>query len=229
MKKRVPSSEYKFVITGGPTREWIDPVRFISNPSSGKMGVALANAASDISRDVIFIHGPMHPDDYSSVKVPMIGIETTIQMRNAVMESLSPNTVLIMSAAPADYSPSIKSDKKIKKGQATLTIELIKTPDILTDIMELRKQNPSIEPLFITGFAAETHNIEEYAKDKIKRKNLDMICVNDVTAEGAGFGVNTNIITIYDSTGNKTVFPIMTKEKIAVEIIKSICSRIDGV
>lgn len=227
MKKRVPSSEYKFVITGGPTREWIDPVRFISNPSSGKMGVALANAAAEISRNVLFIHGPMHPSDYSSVKIPMIGIETTIQMRNAVLESLSPHTILIMSAAPADYSPAIMSDRKIKKGEATLTIELVKTPDILTDIMELRKQDTSIEPLFITGFAAETHNIEEYAKDKIMRKNLDMICVNDVTAEGAGFGVNTNIITIYDSKGNKTIFPKMTKEKIAEEIIQTICSKID--
>ncbi|HNX60040.1 MAG TPA: phosphopantothenoylcysteine decarboxylase [Spirochaetota bacterium] len=229
MKKHVPSSEYKFVITGGPTREWIDPVRFISNPSSGKMGVALTNAAAEISRNVLFIHGPMHPSDYSSVKVPMIGIETTIQMRDAVIESLSPHTILIMSAAPADYSPSMMSDRKIKKGKSTLTIELIKTPDILSDIMELRKHDPSIEPLFITGFAAETHNIEEYAKEKITRKNLDIICVNDVTVEGAGFGVNTNIITIYDSTGNKAVFPKMTKDKIAEEIIKAICFKIDGV
>jgi phosphopantothenoylcysteine decarboxylase / phosphopantothenate---cysteine ligase len=227
MSGPVPSSEYRFVITGGPTREWIDPVRFISNPSSGKMGVALAKAASRVSRDVLFIHGPMHSADYSSIDLPMIPVETTLQMRDAVIHSLVPYTVLIMSAAPADYSPSIMSDKKIKKGQDVISLELVKTTDILTEIKNLRTSGNAPEPLFITGFAAETHNIEEYAKDKIKNKNLDLICVNDVTAPGAGFGVDTNIITLYDPAGTKITLPLMEKDQVAEAIIQTICSRID--
>ncbi|HEY1406011.1 MAG TPA: phosphopantothenoylcysteine decarboxylase [Spirochaetota bacterium] len=228
MSGRYPSSEHKFIITGGPTREWIDPVRFISNPSSGKMGVALAQAAYDISHDVTFIHGPMHPADCASVTVPSTSVETTIEMRDAVIAALVPWSVIIMAAAPADYSPAKKEERKIKKGRDILSLDLEKTPDILTTIMDLRKKGIAPEPLFVVGFAAETNNLEEYARSKIIHKNLDMICVNDVTAEGAGFGVDTNIITIYTKDNKVIPLPKMDKTLLAKEIVRIICSLIDG-
>jgi len=225
MKQPLLSST-RFIITGGPTREWIDPVRFISNASSGKMGAALAEAASVISSDVAFIHGPLsiNTDLLLCRKIP---VETTVQMRDRVLECLVPGCVLIMAAAPADYAPASKSERKIKKSADTLTIEFVRTPDILKAVRDLKESSPELSSVFVAGFAAETHDAEKYALGKLGDKGLDMICVNDLSGKGAGFHVDTNIITILFSNGKRKEIPLMKKTEAATIIIKTIAEFID--
>jgi phosphopantothenoylcysteine synthetase/decarboxylase len=171
--------ERKVIITGGPTREWLDPVRFLSNPSTGKMGVALADACLTRARETVFIHGPIEPSLVHMKKYRCVPVETTMDMLAAVGKELEDSAVLIMAAAPADYSPVKKSDRKIKKSDENIFIELAKTPDILREV-DAMKQDGLIRNLFTVGFAAETNDIEEYALKKLVEKNLDMICLNDV-------------------------------------------------
>ena len=214
------------IVTGGPTREWLDPVRFISNPSSGKMGAALADAAHQAGADVLFIHGPVHPEIYADRPYRCISVDTTIEMHDAVMKALTACSVLIMAAAPADYRPVKISEKKIKKSNDVITLELIKTVDILKAV-SMRRIEQKLEPLFVAGFAAETHDVELYAQNKLKDKNLDMICVNDVSIPGAGFGTMTNIITIFTPAGERVDIPLTEKSRAAEVIIKFIIQRID--
>jgi phosphopantothenoylcysteine decarboxylase/phosphopantothenate--cysteine ligase len=217
----------RFIITGGPTREWIDPVRFISNPSTGKMGTALAIAAREFSDDVIFIHGPMHKSDLKELGDNHILIETTTDMRNAVISAIIPGSVIIMSAAPADYAPDHIEKIKIKKGADFINLSLKKTPDILMEIAEIRNSNPSLENLFVAGFAAETNNVENYAKEKLVSKRLEMICVNNILEPGAGFASDTNIITVYHKNGSIFHLEKMSKNNIANEIMKIIFMNIE--
>jgi phosphopantothenoylcysteine decarboxylase / phosphopantothenate---cysteine ligase len=218
----------KFIITGGPTREWIDPVRFISNPSTGKMGTALAVLAREFSDDVIYIHGPMHEYDLKILGENHTPVETTNDMRNAVISSIIPDAVIIMSAAPADYAPDHIEKLKIKKGADSINLTLKKTPDILTEIAEIRNSNSSLKNIFVVGFAAETNNIENYAKEKLVSKKLDMLCVNNVLEPGAGFAGDTNIITVYHKNGSIYNFEKMSKNNIAKEILKIISMNIDA-
>jgi phosphopantothenoylcysteine decarboxylase/phosphopantothenate--cysteine ligase len=223
------SSEFKFIVTGGPTREWIDPVRFISNPSTGKMGIALAMAANDIARETVFIHGPIHKAELQNLSCRCIEVETVDQMSEAVFSELEPRSVLIMAAAPADYTPAQKTPFKIKKGADSITLEFVKAQDILGAIADYRSSDRSREPLYIVGFAAETNDHEKYALDKLERKKLDMICVNDLTAEGAGFAVDTNIITVFEKNGTKTRLPKMQKTEVAGAIIERILIAIGDI
>ena len=205
--KKPHLSSVRFIITGGPTREWIDPVRFISNASSGKMGIALAAAAVDVSSDVLFIHGPLSvPTD---------------------LENIVPVSVLVMAAAPADYAPASRSDRKIKKDAEKLTIDFVKTPDILKSVRELKQSSPDLDSVFVAGFAAETHDAEKYALGKLQDKGLDMICMNDLSEKGAGFNVDTNIITMIFRNGKRKKIPLMKKTEAAQIIIKTITEFID--
>jgi phosphopantothenoylcysteine decarboxylase/phosphopantothenate--cysteine ligase len=199
----------KVIVTAGPTREYLDPVRFISNRSSGRMGYAIANAALRRGADVTLISG------HSSLNPPkgvnFISVETTADMLDAVNKELNLSTVLIMSAAVSDFMPSKKSKKKIEKS-GKLLLSLNQTPDILSEI-EKRGNKP-----FIIGFAAETGGRIERAEKKLKEKNMDMIIFNDVTEAGSGFDVETNRVVIIDKE-KKIRLPLMSKNSVADAIL----------
>ncbi len=215
----MPLKDRKVIVTGGPTREWIDPVRYISNPSSGRMGVAIAEEASKRAGEALFIHGPMQGSLLKDLNFRTVAIETTNELLDAVVKELTSNTVLIMAAAPADYAPAEKSTIKLKKDKDELVLKLKKNPDILKSIAAMRKNNFSLKNIFAVGFAAETNNLEEYALGKLKEKDLEMICVNDVSRKDAGFGIDTNIVTIYTKAGEKIELPLLSKQDTAKRIL----------
>jgi phosphopantothenoylcysteine decarboxylase/phosphopantothenate--cysteine ligase len=199
-------SSERVVITAGPTREYLDPVRFISNRSSGKMGYALARAARNRGARVTLISGP------SSLQRPegvtYIGIETAMEMKEAVAQAVTEGaTVLVMAAAVADFSPRVRSPRKIGKGSG-MRLDLSPTPDIVTAV------SSSADRPFIIGFAAETGNDVGRAAEKMKKKKMDMIVFNDVTEPGAGFDVDTNKVEIIDRK-SRTKPGLMSKDDIA--------------
>ena len=211
----------KLIVTGGPTREWLDPVRFISNPSTGKMGAALAEAGAKRCAETVFIHGAIDARLYKDKPFRELAVDTTQEMLSAVASELVPYSLLIMAAAPADYAPVSVSPVKIKKEEGEIQLLLKKTPDILKNIAEGIK-NGKFNNVFTVGFAVETNNVEEYALNKLKDKNLDMICLNDVSQEGAGFSVDTNIVVIYAKEGYKLQLPLLSKQNVAEKILDSI-------
>ena len=211
----------KLIVTGGPTREWLDPVRFISNPSTGKMGVAIADEGEKRCRETVFIHGPIDERLYVGKPYRSVAVDTTQEMLDAVMSELEEGAVLVMSAAPADYRAIEISENKIKKEGEEITISLQKTPDILKNVAEKRKQG-GLEQIFVVGFAVETTNVEEYAIGKLRDKNLDMICLNDVSKKGAGFASETNIVVIYNRDEVAIKLPILPKNDVAVKIFDRI-------
>lgn len=198
----------RVMVTAGPTREAIDPVRYVSNRSSGKMGVSLALQARRRGAEVILVHGPMEvaPPRW----VTCVPVETTEQMCQAILQRLDDCDMLIKCAAPADFKAAYPSDQKIKKaGKENLTLDMIPTPDILTAVSQAKKGQ------VVIGFAAETQDVSAYAKDKMQRKGLDMIVANDVTLPGAGFGVDTNIVTVHKKDGTVYQHPLASKDQIA--------------
>ncbi len=211
----------KVIVTGGPTREWLDPVRFISNPSTGKMGISISDEALKRSREVVFIHGPIDERLIEMKKYRTVAVESTTDMLEAVMNELEDGAVVIMSAAPADYTAAEKSPEKIKKGEGELSLKLKRTPDILKNIAQARDEGKFAD-LFVVGFAAETVNIDEYAKEKLASKKLEMICLNDVSREDAGFGTDTNIITIFKKNGSEVKLPKLTKDGLSEKIFDQI-------
>jgi len=216
--QRILLKNRKIVITGGPTREKIDPVRFISNYSTGKMGVAIADEAFKRAQEIVLIHGPVQKYIVSDKKYKSVSIETTGELLDAVLGELVDNAVLIMAAAPADYTPIKKSLEKIKKSKKEMALKLKRTPDILQNVSELKKSG-SYKGLFLVGFAAETDNAEANALSKLRDKKLDMICLNDLSKQGAGFGSDTNIVTIYSRNGEKKELQIMPKRDIAENLL----------
>ncbi|MDL2289309.1 bifunctional phosphopantothenoylcysteine decarboxylase/phosphopantothenate--cysteine ligase CoaBC [Clostridia bacterium OttesenSCG-928-F22] len=199
------------LITAGPTREPIDPVRYISNRSSGKMGYAIAEAAMSRGAEVTLVSGPvaLAPPD----GVNLVNVETTGQMFDAVMAHFDACDIVIKSAAPADFTPSQYVENKIKKAKnSEMAIALSPTRDILK-ALGAKKGNK-----VLVGFAAETQNLDEYAKTKLTEKNVDMIVANDVTAKGAGFGTDTNIVTLLTKEGASKK-PIMSKAEVAHMIL----------
>ncbi|MCL2026709.1 MAG: phosphopantothenoylcysteine decarboxylase [Leptospirales bacterium] len=211
----------KLIVTGGPTREWLDPVRFISNPSTGKMGAALAEAGVLRCAETVFIHGAIDANLYKNKPYREVAVDTTQEMLSAVKSELVSGSLLIMAAAPADYTPVSVSPVKIKKEEGEMQLLLKKTPDILKNIAASIK-NGEFNNIFTVGFAVETNNPEEYAISKLKDKNLDMICLNDVSQSGAGFAVDTNIIVIYNNDGSKLQLPLLSKQDTAERIFDSI-------
>ncbi|HYA85851.1 MAG TPA: bifunctional phosphopantothenoylcysteine decarboxylase/phosphopantothenate--cysteine ligase CoaBC [Nitrospirota bacterium] len=202
------------LVTAGPTRESIDAVRFISNPSTGKMGYALAAAAKERGADVILISGPSQLSPPQGVKV--IPVVSAGDMHTAVKEQALKSSIIIMAAAVSDFTPLQKFDRKIKKDNAPTSLQLERTVDILREL-----GNDKGEYLLI-GFAAETDNVERNAIQKLEEKHLDMIVVNDVLQSGSGFGTDTNAVTIIDRTGKRTALPIMPKDELARIIISTI-------
>ncbi len=206
----------RILITVGGTREAIDPVRFISNHSSGKMGFAVAEAARDRGADVTVVSGVTSAEAPNGVKV-IKGVSAE-EMHAGVMSALPETTLFIGSAAVADYRPANAADAKIKKdGKDTMTLELTKTPDILADVAKNRTAG-----MLVVGFAAETNDIVGYARSKMEKKGLDMVVANDITAKGAGFNTDTNIATILTRLGDEIELPLMSKRELADRILDEI-------
>jgi len=199
------------VVTAGPTCEDLDPVRYLTNRSSGKMGYALAQAAARRGARVILISGPTRLDPPQGVE--FVSVRSTEQMHRAVLEHFPRATALIMAAAVADYRPVAPQTKKMKKTGERITLELESTPDILADVGRDKGER------IIIGFAAETNNVAEHARAKLESKQADLIVANDVTAEGAGFDHDTNIITLYARDGSEQAFPRMPKIDAAHRIL----------
>lgn len=202
------------VVTAGPTREPLDPVRFLSNYSSGKMGYAIAEEAKERGARVTLISGPVHLEPPPGVD--LISVETAEEMFEAVKKHFETADVVIKAAAVADFKPVNKRKEKIKKDKAALTIELEHTPDIL-QYLGANKRNQ-----VLVGFAAETTNLLENARKKLNQKNLDLLVANDLTEEGAGFGVDTNVATLLFPDGTVTKLPKMTKRELARMIIDEV-------
>ena len=199
------------LVTAGPTEEPIDPVRFLSNRSSGRMGFAVARAARLRGARVILVSGPSALPAPSGVK--FIPVRTAAEMREAVLGSLPGVSVLVMAAAVSDYRPKGTSPEKIKKSQAELTLPLELNPDIL------REAGQRKEKRLLIGFAAETESLLANARKKLAEKNLDLIVANDVSLSGAGFAVDTNIVKLIDRSGKIEELPLMGKEDLADRVL----------
>lgn len=210
------------VVTAGPTEEPLDPVRFISNRSSGKQGIALAQAALDMGAQVTLITGPVkEPIPIGSKHIP---IRTARELRDAVLNAIENADVLLMSAAVSDFRPVSASAQKIKKKDAnTLSIEFTKNPDILEEVSRIKKKKG--RPAITLGFAAETENVLEAGLEKLRDKGLDFIAINDVTAEDAGFGVDTNRVLLVDANGNSEESPLQSKAEIAEYIVRAVANK----
>ena len=201
------------LVTAGPTCEDLDPVRFLTNRSSGKMGYALAEAAIRRGARVVLVSGP------TDLAIPegadWVPVRATEEMRNAVRERAAEANVVIMAAAVSDYRPAAAHSQKLKRGDERLTLELEPTPDILAEL----GRAPSQKGRILVGFAAETNDIAENARAKLARKNVDMIVANDITQEGAGFDTDTNIVTLFFRDGREVPLPKMTKFEVANRIL----------
>ncbi|MDH5381370.1 MAG: bifunctional phosphopantothenoylcysteine decarboxylase/phosphopantothenate--cysteine ligase CoaBC [Cyclobacteriaceae bacterium] len=215
----LPLRGKRAVITAGPTQEPLDPVRFISNHSTGKMGYALADQLKKQGCEVILVSGPV------SITPPevdkLIKIQTAKEMLDATVAEFQNCDLAILCAAVADYRPKEQSPEKIKKRDQELTIELIKTPDIAAELGKLKSDKQ-----FITGFALETQNEEKNAISKLNSKNFDMIVLNSLKIAGSGFGHDTNKITIFDKHNNKLQFELKDKKSVAEDIVNEIIKRV---
>jgi phosphopantothenoylcysteine decarboxylase/phosphopantothenate--cysteine ligase len=216
-----PLRKKKVLVTAGPTYENIDPVRFIGNRSSGKMGFALAEEFAANGAEVILITGPSSQTIHND-SIHRINVESSDEMYDACIKNFAKADVAVMSAAVADYRPEHTSSRKIKKTKNAMTIELVKTKDILSELGNLKKKNQ-----FLVGFALETHNETDFAKEKIRKKNLDLIILNSLKDKGAGFQTDTNKISIIDKSFKKTDFSLKTKKEVAKDIIAFIASRLN--
>lgn len=208
------------LVTAGPTVERVDPVRFFTNRSTGKMGYALAEQAAKLGASVTLVTGPTNLEYPKGVQV--VQIESAQQMLEAVMQRYHEADVVIKSAAVADYRPKYVFDQKMKKQPGEAVLELERTTDILRTLGE-RKEHQ-----LLVGFAAETEQVDEYAQKKLASKNLDMIVANNVTTEGAGFGTDTNIVTLYKRSGESKELPILSKHDVATEVLKEVKEMLEG-
>lgn len=208
----------RLLVTAGSTIERLDPVRYLTNDSSGRMGISIAEAARDLGAEVTLVAGRV------SVPLPtgvdIVSVESAKQMLDAVLERMSTQQVIIKTAAVADYRPKDPSTQKIKKKEQTLTIELVKNEDILQTVGH-RKAPHQV----VVGFAAETENLEQNGLEKLQRKKCDFIVANDVTLEGAGFGTDTNIVQIFNQHGLVESLPIMHKRQVAERLLQHISAH----
>jgi phosphopantothenoylcysteine decarboxylase/phosphopantothenate--cysteine ligase len=221
-----PLQGRRVVVTAGPTQEPLDPVRFLSNHSSGKQGLALAQAALDMGAEVTLLTGPIHQP--LPVGVEHRPVQTAVQMCEEVLAAVWVADVLCMAAAVSDFRPSQAAGQKIKKtetAEADLTIPLARNPDILN---EVKAQKEKVgRPLVTVGFAAETQDVVSYGRDKLHRKGLDFIAVNDVSATDAGFAVDTNRIILLGANGLELELPLQSKTAAAHQILEHVIEKLD--
>jgi len=208
------------LVTAGPTCEDIDPIRFLTNRSSGKMGYALADAANRRGAKVILVSGPTALEPPAGVE--LIPVRTTGEMRRAVLERAEVCSVVIKAAAVADYAPVARQAKKIKRRAGRLSLELEPTPDILAELG--REKGNRV----LVGFAAETDRVGENAREKLEAKKLDMVVANDVTQEGAGFDSDTNIVSIFTRDGHEVTLPKMSKLEVAHRVLDEVVRLRNG-
>ncbi|WP_291129078.1 bifunctional phosphopantothenoylcysteine decarboxylase/phosphopantothenate--cysteine ligase CoaBC [Flavobacterium sp. UBA7682] len=218
LESKLPLRGKKILITAGPTYEAIDPVRFIGNHSSGKMGFDIAKSAAHLGAEVILISGPTDLNVQNSA-VNLIRVTSAEEMYEACHQYFNDSDVAICAAAVADYKPKVVADQKIKKSEAAFTIELEKTKDILASLGQIKQKQ------FLIGFALETENEIENAKLKIQKKNLDLIVLNSLQDKGAGFGSVTNKVTFIDKDFVIEAMPLKSKEAVADDIINKVISR----
>ena len=221
LEARSALAGHKVLVTAGPTREALDPVRFISNHSSGKMGVAIAAAAWRRGADVTLIAGPLAVAPPHDVRV--VHVESTEEMRDAVRAEMAGADVVVMAAAPADFRPASAADSKIKKATRPDSIPLTNTDDILVTTRDARKKGA-----VMVGFALETNDVIAHAKEKLAAKALDLIVVNDARETGAGFGVDTNRVTILSPNAEPAVLPLLSKADTADAILDRVQELLSG-
>lgn len=209
--KKKDLADERFLITAGPNREPIDPVRYLSNRSSGKMGYAVARAGLNRGAAVALVSGPTNLEPPAGAR--LISVTTAAEMRRAVLEEFPNCTAVIMAAAVSDYRPKESSSSKMKRGKGPWELRLEPNPDILKELGAMK------DGKLLVGFAAETDDLAANAKKKLREKNLDMIVANDVTQEGSGFDGDTNIATIVDRSGASRALPLMTKDELADRIL----------
>ena len=209
----------KVLITAGPTYEAIDPVRFIGNHSSGKMGFQLAQSAANLGAEVYLISGPSH-EKVSNNLIHRINVVSAEDMYNEVHKLYATIDIAICAAAVADYKPKVVADNKIKKSSDSMSIELVKTKDILASLGAIKKHQ------YLVGFALETENELENAKGKLKKKNLDLIVLNSLQDKGAGFQKETNKVTLIDKSENISEFSLKSKSEVAIDIFNEILMKL---
>ena len=210
----------RLLITAGGTREAIDPVRYIGNRSSGKMGYAIAAVAAERGAEVTLVSGPVSLAVPAGVK--RVSVESALEMREAVLAAFPVTDVVIKAAAVADYRPEVVSEQKIKKNSANLTVALTKNPDILAELGKIKTGQ------FLVGFAAETQELVANATEKLRRKNLDMLVANDVTLPGAGFESETNIVKLLSKDGRVEELPQMSKQSLAGLLLDRVMLQINA-
>lgn len=217
--KEQPLAGQKWLITAGPTREAIDPVRYISNHSSGKMGFAIASAAQQLGAEVTIISGPV------SLATPIhchkISVTSAIDMHQQAMTLATEANVFVACAAVADYRIDTIANEKIKKSHDTMQLNLVKNPDIVADVAALTNKP------FTVGFAAETQDVEHYARGKLARKNLDMIAANNVAESGQGFNSDDNALTVFTANDEK-VLPLTSKSELAKQLVQHIQQKFEN-
>ena len=210
----------KVVVTAGPTYEKIDPVRFIGNYSSGKMGLAIAEEFAGRGAEVVLVCGPVNLKT-SHPAIRRVDVESAAQMYEVTSKEFVNSDVAVLSAAVADFTPKEKADHKIKRGKDDLLLELLPTKDIAAELGRIKTASQ-----LLVGFALETNDEEVNALSKMQRNNLDMIVLNSLNDKGAGFSVDTNKVTILDKAGNKTVYELKTMVEVAKDIVDQIASRL---
>ena len=218
---QLPLNGKQILITAGPTYEALDPVRFIGNHSSGKMGFEIANAAANLGAEVILVTGPTHQSINNNFVVvkPVVSAE---EMYNEVHKYFQSSDIAILSAAVADYRPKTIASQKIKKKDSTFTLELEKTKDILKSLGQIKTNQ------FLVGFALETNNELEHAKGKLASKNLDLIVLNSLQDKGAGFGVSTNKVTFITSSDDIIEHQLKSKAEVAKDLMQQILKQLDA-
>jgi phosphopantothenoylcysteine decarboxylase/phosphopantothenate--cysteine ligase len=213
-KKRLQGK--KVVVTAGPTYENIDPVRFIGNYSSGKMGIAIAEALADEGCEVQLVLGPSNVQtNYKNITTTHV--RSAAQMFDEVVKHFAKSTIAVMSAAVADYTPKVVAIEKIKKKDTSFSIELTKTKDILHHLGTIKKKGQ-----ITIGFALENQDEKKYALKKLTDKNADIIVLNSLNDKGAGFGTDTNKITIFEKNGTETNYDLKSKQAVAIDIVEKI-------
>jgi phosphopantothenoylcysteine decarboxylase / phosphopantothenate---cysteine ligase len=217
---RKPLTGKKVLVTAGGTVERIDPVRYITNDSSGKMGYEIAEAARDMGAEVTIVRARVQVADPAGIQV--VPALSALDMYEAVISRMNQFDVVVMTAAVADYRPTQAAEQKIKKTGDTMELQLVKNPDILQTIGERKTKQ------LVVGFAAETEKLEEHALDKLRRKRCDLLVANDVTMEGAGFGIDTNAVRVFDERGQVANWPVMAKSEVAVRLMELVSGRLNA-
>lgn len=213
-------SGLRVLVTAGPTREYIDPARFISNPSTGKMGYAIAQAVIERGAECYLVSGPTNLDPPD--KAAFFSVETADQMYKTVMSLFPDCDLLFKAAAVSDYRPAEFLSEKIKKDKTCETLQLVLNPDILKEAGKMKKNQ------VIIGFAAETNDIEKHATQKMESKNLDFILANDISRPDSGFGTDTNSGVLFARTGEKVYIPIMTKKEFAHRLLDEVLNKLNN-